>query len=96
MQVSGELGTASYPIPALAVEKVLLQTLRWLEWAFCVRWYLTYQLRSRNLVQMMAERGIAVTRTTTLRWVLCFVPEFEHRRSQYPQPVGWSWRCDET
>jgi transposase-like protein len=49
----------------------------------CVRWYLTYKLSSRDLVQMMAERGIEVTHTTILRWVQCFVPEFEKRWSQY-------------
>jgi transposase-like protein len=27
----------------------------------CVGWYLTYKLSSRDLVQMMAERGIEVT-----------------------------------
>ena len=26
----------------------------------CVRWYLTFKLSSRDLVQMMAERGITV------------------------------------
>jgi transposase-like protein len=41
----------------------------------CVRWYLTYKLSSRDLVQMMAERGIEVTHTTILRWVQRFVPE---------------------
>ena len=32
----------------------------------CVRWYLRYKLSSRDLVQMMAERGIAMTHTTIL------------------------------
>lgn len=27
----------------------------------CVRWYLTYRLSYRDLVEMMAERGIAVS-----------------------------------
>jgi transposase-like protein len=62
----------------------------------CVRWYLRYKLSSRDLVQMMAERGIEVTHTTILRWVQRFVPEFEKRWSQYSRPVGSSWRCDET
>ena len=35
----------------------------------CVRWYLTFKLSSRDLVQMMAERGISLTHTTILRWV---------------------------
>ena len=30
----------------------------------CVRWYLTFKLSSRDLVQVMAERGIALTHTT--------------------------------
>ena len=34
----------------------------------CVRWYLTFKLSSRDLVQMMAERGITLTHTTILRW----------------------------
>ena len=34
----------------------------------CVRWYLGFKLNSRDLVQMMAERGIASTHTTILRW----------------------------
>ena len=62
----------------------------------CVRWYLGYKLSSRDLVQMMAERGIALTHTTILRWVQRFVPEFEKRWSQYSRPVGRSWCCDET
>jgi transposase-like protein len=61
----------------------------------CVRWYLRYKLSSRDVVQMMAERGIALTHTTILRWVQRFVPEFEKRWSQYSRPVGRSWRCDE-
>jgi transposase-like protein len=35
----------------------------------CVRWYPRFKLSSRDLVQMMAERGIALTHTTILRWV---------------------------
>ena len=43
----------------------------------CVRWYLTFKLSSRDLVQLMAERGISLTHTTILRWVQHYVPEFE-------------------
>src|SRR5690349_14454506 len=35
----------------------------------CVRWYLSFKLSSRDLVQIMAERGVALTHTTILRWV---------------------------
>jgi transposase-like protein len=41
----------------------------------CVRWYITFKLSSRDLVQMMAERGITLSHTTILRWVQQYVPE---------------------
>jgi len=41
----------------------------------CVRWYLTFKLSSRDLVQMMAERGILLAHTTILQWVQRYVPE---------------------
>ncbi len=59
-------------------------------------WYLTFKLSSRDLVQMMAERGIALAHTPILRWVQRYVPEFEKRWSRYARPVGDSWRVDET
>src|SRR5438445_12865664 len=62
----------------------------------CVRWYLSFKLSSRDLVQMMTERGIVVAHTTILRWVQRYVPEFEKRWSRYARPVNGSWRCDET
>jgi transposase-like protein len=62
----------------------------------CVRWYLTFKLSSRDLVQMMAERGIALAHTTILRWVQRYVPEFEKRWHRHALPVGDSWRVDET
>jgi transposase-like protein len=62
----------------------------------CVRWYLSFKLSSRDLVQMMAERGITLTHTTILRWVHRYVPEFEKRWSRYARPVGDSWSVDET
>ncbi len=62
----------------------------------CVRWYLRYKLSTRDLVEMMAERGVVLAHTTILRWVQRYVPEFERRWSRYARPVGDSWRCDET
>jgi transposase-like protein len=62
----------------------------------CVRWYLSFKLSSRDLVEMMAERGIALVHTTILRWVQRYVPEFEKRWKRYALPVGDSWRVDET
>jgi transposase-like protein len=62
----------------------------------CVRWYLGYKLSSRDLVEMMGERGIELAHTTILRWVQRYVPEFEKRWGWYAGAVGGSWRCDET
>jgi transposase-like protein len=36
----------------------------------CVRWYITYGLSYRDLVAIMAERGLAVSLTTILRFLL--------------------------
>ena len=33
----------------------------------CVRWYITYRLSYRDLVAMMAERGVEVAHTTLLK-----------------------------
>jgi transposase-like protein len=49
----------------------------------CVRWYITYWLSYRDLVAMMAERGISVSHTTIHRWVIRYVPEFEKRWNRY-------------
>src|ERR1700724_1227858 len=62
----------------------------------CIRWYLAFKLSSRDLVQMMAERGIGLAHTTILRWVQRYVPEFEKRWKRYALPVGNSWRGEET
>ena len=62
----------------------------------CVRWYITYRLSYRDLVAMMAERGIEVAHTTILRWVLRYLPEYERRWTRFSCPSGKSWRMDET
>jgi transposase-like protein len=62
----------------------------------CVRWYITYRLSYRDLLEMMAERGIEVAHTTMLRWVMRYDPELEKRWSRFSRAVGTSWRVDET
>jgi transposase-like protein len=62
----------------------------------CVRWYLRFKLSFRDLVEMMAERGLAVAHTTIMRWVQRFVPAFEKRWNRYTRLAGRSWRVDET
>src|SRR6266403_2597726 len=62
----------------------------------CVRWYLTYRLSYRDLVEMVAERGVTVSHSTILRWVQRYVPEFEKRWGRFARRVHSSWRMDET
>jgi transposase-like protein len=61
----------------------------------CVRWYIT-PLSYRDLMAMMAERGVEISHTTILRWVVRYVPEFEKRWNRYARRIGSSWRVDET
>src|SRR6202790_917789 len=49
----------------------------------CVRWYLRFKLSLRDLVEMMAERGVPMAHATILRWVQRYAPD-------------QSWRVDET
>ena len=62
----------------------------------CVRWYLRYKLSLRDLVEMMAERGLSLAHTTIMRWVKRFTPEFVKRWNRFVIPSGRSWRVDET
>jgi transposase-like protein len=62
----------------------------------CVRWYLRYKLSLRDLVEMMAERGLSLAHTTIMRWVMRFTPEFVKRWNRFGIPTGRSWRVDET
>src|ERR1700692_1556860 len=62
----------------------------------CVSWYTSFKLSLRDLVIMMADRGITLTHTTILRWVQRYLQEFEKRWWRYARPVGGSWRMDET
>ena len=62
----------------------------------CVRWYLRFKLSLRDLVEMMAERGLSMAHTTIMRWVQHYAPEFEKRWRRFARAVGRSWRVDET
>ena len=58
----------------------------------CVRWYLRFKLSLRDLVEMMAERGLSIAHTTIMRWVQRYAPEFEKRWRRFARAVGRSWR----
>ena len=62
----------------------------------CVRWYLRFRLSFRDLVEMMAERGLSMAHTTIMRWVHHDASEFERRWNRFARSAGSSWRVDET
>jgi hypothetical protein len=61
----------------------------------CVRWYLRYKLSFRDLVEMMAERGLQLAHTKILRWVRRYTPEFIKRWNRFDRCTGRSWRVDD-
>jgi putative transposase len=61
-----------------------------------VRWYVAYPISYRQLEEMMGERGVSVDHSTLNRWVIKYAPEFEKQFRRRQQPVGKSWRMDET
>ena len=44
----------------------------------CVSWCTSFKLSLRDLVIMVADRGISVTDTTILRWVQRYLVEFKN------------------
>jgi hypothetical protein len=60
--------------------------------ALCVRWYLRFKLSFRDMVEMMAERGLSLAHTTIMRWLHHYAPEFERRWNRFARPAGASWR----
>jgi putative transposase len=62
----------------------------------CVRWYVAYPLSCRHVEELMEERGVSVDHATINRWVLKYSPRLEAAFRHRKQPVGRSWRMDET
>src|ERR1700683_1954230 len=62
----------------------------------CVRWYLRYKLSFRDLVEMMAERGLSLAHTTIMSWIQRCAPEFEKHSYRFGGRAGRSGRVDET
>jgi transposase-like protein len=61
-----------------------------------VRWYLSYKLSLRDLVEIMAKRGLSLAHTTIMRRVKRFTPEFVKRWDGFAKSAGRSWSVDET
>ena len=62
----------------------------------CLRWYFRFKLSYRDLVVILGERGLSISHTTILRWVVRYAETCEKRWSRFERPVGGSWRVDET
>src|SRR5919202_1823599 len=57
--------------------------------------YLRFTLSSRDVEELLAERGLDVSYETARRWVLKFGPTFAHNlRRQRPRPTD-RWHLDE-
>ena len=61
-----------------------------------VRWYCRYQLSSRDVEEMMRERGLDIDRSTVFRWAQRYAPEINKRVRPYLKMSGTSYRVDET
>src|SRR5919198_18366 len=60
-----------------------------------VRWYLAYPLSSRQVLELLAERGIDVWHRTILEWVQAFGPQLAAEVRRGRRPVGSRWFVDE-
>ena len=60
-----------------------------------VRWYLAYPLSSRQVLELLAERGIDVSHRTILDWAQAFGPQLAAEVRRRRRPVGRCWFIDE-
>src|ERR671926_713601 len=60
-----------------------------------VRWYLSYPLSSRQVRELLAERGIDVSHRTILDWVQAFGLQLAAEVRRRRRPVGRRWTVDE-
>jgi len=61
-----------------------------------VRWYLRFPLSYQDVVDLLAERGINVDRSTVYRWVIKFGPEITKRTEKHLRRASVDWHVDET
>ena len=62
----------------------------------CLRWYFRFKLSYRDLVQILSERGLVISHSTILRWVVRYAEACEKCFRRFERRVGGSWRADET
>ena len=62
----------------------------------CVRWYGAYPLSLQHVEEMMQERGVFFDHSTFHRLAIKILPVMAAVFRRRKQPVGASWRMDET
>ena len=62
----------------------------------CVRWSVAYPLSTRQVEELMQERGVSVDHSTVNRWVVKYSPQLEAAFHRRKRPVSLSWRMAET
>ena len=60
-------------------------------WLYC-----RFSLSLRDIEEILKERGVSLDHATVGRWVIRFVPILDKIFRKRKQPVGTSWRMDET
>ena len=61
-----------------------------------VRWYFSYRLSAANVRNLLAERGLDVSRQTVADWVQRFGVLLAEVGRRYAKPLGRHWFVDET
>ncbi len=61
-----------------------------------VRWYFCYRLSAANVRNLLAERGLDVSRQTVADWVQKFGVLLAEASRRYTRPLGRRWFVDET
>jgi len=57
-----------------------------------VRWYLRYPLSYQDVVDLLAERGISIDRSTVCHWVQKIGPKLTKRTEKHLRRVSGKWR----
>ena len=57
--------------------------------SLCLRWYFRFKLSYRDLVAILGERGLSISHTTILRWVIRYAETCEKRWSPIRAAGGW-------
>jgi transposase-like protein len=61
-----------------------------------VRWYFSYRLSAANVRNLLAERGLDVSRQTVADWAQKFSVLLAAAGRRYARPLGSRWFVDET